>query len=368
MLKQLRKYDEYYSALFGIFNPYSDAFDYKLSRNIPAFDKTAYDMHEKYRFVYDKLFIAKSQGVRSGTFKEFDGQFPIFIKPRNGHETSSSKNCYKIYSQQELDKYTHLPDMMWSEFINHTEGMTDFVLLNGKIVYQMTYQYSDEQYGFADVWKYISIDNKPPEKVVKWVNQHMVDYTGPLNIQYRSDIIIEVGMRFARSGIYIESTDNKYIVDNINHLWHNKEWKTINEQKISFKPYYSFKCWSPVPVFYLIPQHILDLIMTSVGAKRFYEYYFEPTGKTSVVFFQFLHEDFNVGMQTKKLIEMLMNGIQLLIVCLFITAIILFGLNYKLYAIYIFTIIGGIMLTSLINSLNVIYSQIVNQKQFYSFF
>jgi hypothetical protein len=257
---------------------------------------------------------------------------------------------------------------MWSEFINHTEGMTDFVLLNGEIVYQMTYNYSDEQYGFADVWKHISADNKPPEKVVRWVNHHMTNYTGPLNIQYRSDIIIEVGMRFARSGIYLESTDNKYIVDNINHLWYNKEWKTVNEQKIQFKPYYSFKCWSPIPIFYLIPQHILDLIMSSVGAKRFYEYYFEPTGKTSVVFFQFLHEDFDIGMKTKKLIELIMNGIQFFILFLIICGILLFSLGYKLYALGVMMVIGGIMITGLINSLNVIYAQIVNQKQFYTFF
>jgi hypothetical protein len=368
MLKQLRKYDEYYSALFGIFNPYSDAFDYKLSRDIPAFDKTAYDIHETYRFVYDKLFIAKSQGVRCGTFKEFDGEFPIFIKPRYGHETSSSKNCYKIYSQEELNKYIHLPNMMWSEFINHTESMTDFVLLNGEIVYQMTYQYSDEQYGFADVWKYISVDNKPPERVVRWVKQHMTDYTGPLNVQYRSDIIIEVGLRFARSGIYLESTDNKYIIDNINYLWHNKEWKVVNEQKINFKPYYSFKCWSPIPIFYLIPQYVLDLIMSTVGAKRFYEYYFEPTGKTSIVFFQFLHEDFDVGMKTKKLIELTMNCIQFSILFLVLCGIILFICGYKSYSFILFIIIGGIMCTGLINSLNVIYSQITNQKQFYTFF
>lgn len=367
MLKNLRKYDEIYSSLLGIFNPYSDAFDYKLSRDIPAFDKTAYDMHEKYRFVYDKLFIAKSQGVRCGTFKEFDGKFPIFIKPRYGHQTSSSKNCYKIYSQSDLDKYLDLPDMMWSEFINHTEGMTDFVLLNGEIVYQITYQYSDEQYGFADVWKYISAENKPPEKVVRWVKQHMIDYSGPLNIQYRSDIIIEVGMRFARSGIYIESSDNKIIVDNINYLWHNKEWKYVNEDKMTFKPYYSFKCWSPIPIFYLIPQHILDFIMSSVGAKRFYEYYFEPTGKTSIVFFQFLHEDFEKGMQAKKMIENIMNFIQFFILFLLCLMIILFCFRFKLYAFYVSILVLGIMITSFDNSLNVIYSQITNQKQFYTF-
>lgn len=363
MLKNLKKYDEFYSGLLGIFNPYSDAFDYKLSRDIPAFDKTAYDLHEKYRFVYDKLFIAKTQGIRCGTFKELDGQFPIFIKPRYGHKTSSSKDCYKIYSQTELNRFLNKPDMMWSEFINHTEGMTDFVLLNGEIVYQLTYKYSDDQYGFADVWKYISPETKPPEKVVRWVKQYMVDYTGPLNIQYRDDIIIEIGMRFARSGIYIESSDNKYIIENINHLWHNKEWKTNQDYKLTFTPYYSFKCWSPIPVFYLIPQHVIDFIMNTTGAKPFYEYYFEPTGKFSTVFFQFLHEDFNQGMKVKHLIERIMNMIQGCLIMLMIVIIVLFILKNK-YAIFLCFIFAGIMITSMDNSLNVIYAQLTHQKQF----
>lgn len=73
-------------------------------------------------------------------------------------------------------------------------------------------------------------------------------------------------------------------------------------------------------------------------------------------------------MQTKRLIEMIMNCIQAFIVLLCLCGIVLFILNYKLYSFLVFTVVGGIMMTSLINSLNVVYSQIVNQKQFYSFF
>ena len=39
---------------------------------------------------------------------------------------------------------------MWSEFIDGTEGMTDYITVNGRIVWQLTYIYSDEQQGFAD--------------------------------------------------------------------------------------------------------------------------------------------------------------------------------------------------------------------------
>ena len=40
--------------------------------------------------------------------------------------------------------------------------------------------------------KFISPLSKPPEKIIHWVNKHLPDYSGPLNVQYRDDIIIEV--------------------------------------------------------------------------------------------------------------------------------------------------------------------------------
>ena len=90
------------------------------------------------------------------TIKTKNLTFPIFIKPRWGHKTSTSKNCVKIKNENELQNYKNYKNMMWSEYIPSNEGMTDYVLHNGKIVYQLTYKYSDKQKGFTDVWKYIS--------------------------------------------------------------------------------------------------------------------------------------------------------------------------------------------------------------------
>ena len=102
--------------------------------------------------------------------------FPVFIKPRWGHKTSTSKNCIKINNPNELEKYKNYKNMMWSSFINENEGMTDYIVHNGKIVYQLTYIYSSEQKGFTDVWKYISPENKPPSRVTEWVNKYFINY------------------------------------------------------------------------------------------------------------------------------------------------------------------------------------------------
>ena len=49
----------------------------------------------------------------------------------------------------------------------------------------------------------------------------------------------------------------------------------------------------------------MELITQCTGCKKFYEYYFEPTGKNGTIFFQFQHHNFNLGMKIKQFIEML---------------------------------------------------------------
>jgi hypothetical protein len=355
----INKYDKIYTSFLGIFNPY-ETFPYKLNKDIPLYDMQAYKLNPKHRFVYDKLFIIQSQPLPCGELKDFKGEFPIFIKPRWGHKTASSKNCYKIKSYEELTPHLHKKHMMWSSFIDAKEGMTDFVLVNGEIVYQLTYVYSEKQYGFADVWKHVSSDNTPPVEVVEWVNKYLSGYTGPLNVQYRDTTIIEVGMRFARSGMYIESSGHKPLIDAINTMWETKTWMVRAD--LDIQPFYTFKCWSPIPVICLIPQHVLDVLMKTFDAMCFYEYYFEPTGKSSTVFFQFLHRDFETGMKLKVIIERLMLFVNLtfILACILMVGCHIFKIPYtSLMA----TVIGMIVLSA-DNSLHVLYSQFTHQKQF----
>jgi hypothetical protein len=359
-MKRMKEYDKKYSSWLGIFNPY-ETFHHKLNPKIPMFDLQAYKLNPRHRHVYDKLFVVQSQYIPGGELSDLkNANFPIFIKPRWGHKTASSKDCYKIKSSEELKPHLHKKNMMWSSFIDAKEGMTDFILVNGEIVYQLTYEYSEKQYGFADVWKYISSENVPPYEVVEWVKKHLVGYTGPLNVQYRDTVIIEVGMRFARSGMYIESTNHKPLIDAINHMWETKTWSC--REDLTIQPFYSFKCWSPCPVICLLPQHVIDMIMKSFGSMCFYEYYFEPTGKSSTVFFQFLHTDFETGMKLKVTIERLLLFINILFIgcCLMYIISHVLGMKYK----PLLWIVVALLILSLDNSLNVIYNQITHQKQF----
>lgn len=295
----LMKYDEKWCNTMGFFNPYIDPFDISFSRKVPMFDKKAYNQNPHYNFVYDKLWVTKSQNVPCGRIenikKDDNINYPIFIKPRWGHKSASSKNCFKVKNYEQLQKYKHLPDMMWSEFVNGKETMTDYILLHGEVIYEITYEYSEDQYVFTEKWKYISPENKGNKIIENWISTYMQGYSGAVNVQYRNDIIIEVSLRLARGGAYIQSTNNNKITELINDIYDNEMYVPLKKEEYNFNPFYSLKSFTQFPIFYIFPQYIIDIIMTIFGCKAFYEYYMEPNGNDGIVFFQFLHENFILG-------------------------------------------------------------------------
>ena len=330
IIEKILSFERTWCETMHIYNPYNDPWSIKISKNVPDFDGPAFRKYRKHNFVYDKLWIAKSQGLKCGTLEYLiehpstNLEYPIFIKPRHGNKSASSKNCFKIKHHDELQKYKDIPEMIWSEFIAETEGMTDYIIHNGNVVHQITYIYSDTQHGtIADDWKFISPHNKPPTVIDTWVRANMAGYTGICNVQYRGDKIIEVGLRFARGGAYIYSTNNLLLIKSINDLVNYNKWDySIDRSEFDFTEFYSFKCYSETPITYIFPQYLLDAYMKSNGCKEFYEYYFEPSGSgLSMVFYQFLHEDFDKGMKIKKNIERINTCTQLFFIFGFILAL-----------------------------------------------
>lgn len=367
VFKALIPYEQKWCKKMGYFNPFIDKFTTHLTDKMPFFDGECYERYPRFKHVYDKLWIMKSQGLKAGRLENLKGKeakvtYPIFIKPRWGHLSASSKNCFKVKTADELIKYIEYKDMMWSEFIDAKEGMTDYIMLKGTIVHQITYIYSEKQNGFSDVWKYISPKSTPPQNITEWVQHHMTEYTGIVNVQYRDAKIIEVGLRLARGGAYLVSTENYALINNVNSIFLKKEWKHNLEKEMQFKPFYVFKCFTTLPIVFLFPQKIIDSFMEKKTARPFYEYYFEPVGTSGMVFFQFMDDDFERGMQTKREIESLFNKAQMVMYTLFGLALILLSTQWS-YRYFFFFIVILIFLTRLFNPIMVNYKLYKGQKQ-----
>lgn len=367
--KALLKYDNKWCKTLGFKNPYLDDISEKFTRKLPMFDKSAHKQNPKYCFVYDKLWVAKSQNLKCGKLEDIREttfvNYPIFIKPRWGHESASSKNCFKINSYNELVDYTHLREMMWSEYIDGRETMTDFILVNGNIVYEMTLIYSDEQNGYTEKYKYISPDNKCPGHIKRWVNKYLTGYSGAVNVQYRKNNIIEVGLRLARGGAYFQATNNPEIINLINDVYESNTFNKKNG-KLFYKPFYSFKCFTRLPILYLFPQYLIDFIMKTSQCKSFYEYYFEPNGNDGCVFFQFLHENKQTGIMILNIITYLFIFTQFSFVLLLLYIIILFIINsfkFNLRIIILVILFTSLYMTQYLNPINVHYNLYKAERQ-----
>lgn len=366
-INRILKNEEAWCKMMGYFNPYIDPFKFRLTSNMPIYDGKAYEMYPNHKFVYDKLWIIKSQGLMGGKLEDLKGkesklEYPIFIKPRWGHLSASSKNCFKIHDANELKKYSHYENMMWSEFIDAKEGMTDFIILNGKIVHQITFIYSEKQNGFTDDWKYISSDSKPPSNITEWVNTHMQNFTGVVNVQYRDAKIIEVGLRLARGGAYLLSTENGDLITNINNIFNKQTWDFSLQNKLKFKPFYVFKCFTTLPIVYLLPQKLLDYIVKANTKYPFYEYYFEPAGKEGTVFLQFMDNDFQRGIRTKEKIQYWFNIAQIIAYFFIISLVVVLFFQFKGKYIVVACIVL-LLLTRLLNPMVVNYNLYKAQKQ-----
>lgn len=355
--------EELWCNIMGFKNPYLDDYKYHITSSVVTGDATAFNKYPENNFVYDKLFIAKTQNLKCGQLENINLNnisFPIFIKPRWGHLSAASKNCFKINNIYELNKYLNYDNMIWSEFIDGRESMTDFLLLNGKIVFQLTYLYSNEQNGFTDNWKYISINTKPSNNVVNWVNKNIKNHTGFVNVQSRNDKIIEVSLRPARSGAYLIAANNKAIMKNIHNVMDKNYYDYNLEKYYDFEPFYAFKCYLKTPIIFVLNQYCMDLIMNLSGSLPLYEYYFEPVNNEGVVFFQFMHTNFQIGLKIKKLIEVVFYFLQYFFLILFILSTYLIIIKNN-YGIYIFMVTLLLFLTRFLNPL---YTTFNNYKAY----
>lgn len=346
-----------WSKIVGTPDSYHDPWSVVMKRpDVPEFDSEAFEKYYDHNFVYDKLWIAESQGIRCGKMENLIKypqkylEYPIFIKPRWGHKSASSKHCYKINSYDELKTHSHLEEMIWTEFIDDREEMTDFLVYNGRIVFYLTYKYSKTQNGVvADEWKYVSAENKPPSNIVDWVTTNMKKYSGVCNAQYRGNKIIEISLRLSRGGAYIYSTNLPGLIENINNLVIYNKWDYVKAEGFKFTPFYSFKCFTTVPLVYIPPHFILKHIMKKNNCKDFYEYYFEPSGKDGLAFFQFLHEDFETGMKIKEQIENITNYMNYFFFIMILIIIMLFFIKRPL-AIKMAVVVFILYLTRFLNS------------------
>lgn len=247
---------------------------YKFSTNIPVNDRQAYQKYPKYQKFYSRFNIFKYQGKKVGRLTQTPPFFPVFIKP-DVNLLGANQDCYLIRNYQELEnlrmkfrnnkkKYQNL---FWTEYIKGMEGSWDLILYKGNILFK-THHLIFHTDGFLEDYKIIGSETPFPNKFRNFVRNYFSDYTGILNIQYRGDTIIEVGLRFDGGGRFILVSQDAILINQINNFFENP--KPLNFRKL--KTSYVYKVSVLPPLLIVPPPFIIEHILPDNFK---YHYYLE---------------------------------------------------------------------------------------------
>lgn len=163
---------------------------------IPTDDADSYRLYPQYRWIFNKLLIAESQGLACGPHGIVPEHFPVFSKPiynlrGMGMETRTFRD---------REEYLHGrdPGHMWMALLGGEHISTDVAVVDGETRWWRHTIGKPTDNGMFDYWTVLA-DRKPELEAYcgAWVSRSLKGYTGMLNVETIGGRIIEAHLRFA---------------------------------------------------------------------------------------------------------------------------------------------------------------------------
>ncbi len=164
--------------------------------NIPTEDGDAWCWYPEYKWVYNKLSVAESQGLPCAPHGIDPDAFPVFSKPIfNMRGMGAGSGVYRS-----LKEYRHRQRAghMWMALLDGEHLSTDAAVVEGQVKWTRHTAGTPLEGGMFDHWTVLA-ERRPAveDYLADWVRKHMSRYTGMLNFETIGARIIEVHMRFA---------------------------------------------------------------------------------------------------------------------------------------------------------------------------
>lgn len=164
--------------------------------HVPIDDIDCWAWFPTYRYIYDKLHVARSQGVVSGTSTDVPHHFPVFAKPRInlkgmglGSRVINDMNAFRAHMT---------PDMMWMELFSGPHISTDCAVVKGSVQWIRHAEGIPWTEGTFRHWIIRAEDDGPLTRfLTDWIARELLDYSGMINIETIGGRIIEAQIRFA---------------------------------------------------------------------------------------------------------------------------------------------------------------------------
>jgi len=164
--------------------------------DIPTEDGDAWLWYPRYKWIYDKLAVAESQGLRCAPHGIEPDAYPVFSKPIYNMRGMGAGSGV-LRSAREY-RHRQRPGHMWMEKLEGEHVSTDCAVVQGEVRWMRHAVGAPLEGGMFDHWTVLAEGRPAVESwLERWVEEHMGGYTGMLNFETIGARIIEVHMRFA---------------------------------------------------------------------------------------------------------------------------------------------------------------------------
>jgi len=163
---------------------------------IPTDDADAYRWNPRHRGVYNKLFVAESQGLECAPHGVDPTHYPIFSKPIvNIDGMGVGSRVLRDYD--EYKRHYH-PGNMWVTLLEGQHISSDFAVIEGDVHWVRHSIGLAGPGGTFDYW-IIEAGRLPAleDHCAVWIRSHLRGYSGMVNLETIGGKIIEVHLRFA---------------------------------------------------------------------------------------------------------------------------------------------------------------------------
>lgn len=276
----------------------------------PINDSEAYLLYPDFNIVYNKMIIAKFQGLDCNPFPIEPKSFPIISKPIINLMGMGLK-AKKVVNKKQFSVESFSGNF-WCEFINGDHHSWDLIVRNGEIIYHTCFfGKKSKHFGLFKYWQQIKKELFPSIKLI--VEKFLPGFTGSVNMETLDDKVIEVHLRMGDIDL-VDKDIIKLALYNIMKLDDetiNSQLKIINSKKIKF--IYLVPVWESMDKFCLetlekkykiIRKDIEDIL---INDDKIVSYYiddpYHPNPENFKRWFLILTYNLGHGIKVKNILE-----------------------------------------------------------------
>jgi len=164
--------------------------------HIPTDDVDAYKFNPRHRSIYNKLLVARSQGLECGLHDEPPPRYPVFCKPITNLKGMGAGTS--VLTNESDFRRNCGPGDFWTKLLSGEHVSTDYAVLRGEALWCRHTLGIPGVAGTFDYWVIEAGERPRLRKYCSdWIRAHLPDYTGMVNVETIGGRIIEAHLRFA---------------------------------------------------------------------------------------------------------------------------------------------------------------------------